>query len=92
MPVSASLAACRTAAVDSLAGCDFVEPAGGFYITLRIPHDEETSAMKLLSESHILVHPGYFYDIDPNHLVMTFIDDPASIRDAFGKVAKVCRV
>jgi hypothetical protein len=48
--------------------------------------------MRLLRDSHILVHPGYYYDIRPNHLVMTFIEDPLKIPSAFGKIAEVCRV
>jgi aspartate/methionine/tyrosine aminotransferase len=57
---------CRTAAVESLNGRSFVEPAGGFYITLPIDTEEEAAASRLLAESHILVHPGFFYDIPRN--------------------------
>lgn len=80
---------CRTTALEALEGCTFVEPRGGFYITLPIPGDEEKSAAKLLGEAHILVHPGYFYDIRPDHLVMTFIHDPAVIGEAFRKIATI---
>lgn len=82
---------CRRAALDALTGCAFVEPRGGFYITLPIPDDEEKTAEKLLSEAQILVHPGYFYDIRPGHLVMTFIHEPSVIAEAFGKIAISCR-
>ena len=66
-----------------------MEPRGGFYITLPIPDDEEKTAAKLLGEAHILVHPGYFYDIRPDHLVMTFIHEPSVIAEAFGKIATI---
>jgi alanine-synthesizing transaminase len=82
---------CRNAAVESLAGCDFTAPAGGFYVTLRVPHEEELAALRLLGESQILVHPGYFYDIAPNHLVMTFIQSPQNVRKAFTTIAELAR-
>ena len=82
---------CRNAAVESLAGCEFAPPAGGFYITLHLRQDEEQAAMRLLSESQILVHPGYFYDSAPDHLVMTFIQSPANVRKAFTTIAELGR-
>jgi len=78
---------CRTAAVEALTGCSFVEPHGGFYITLPVPTDEEEATRALLGGSHILVHPGYFYDIRPDHIVMTFIHEPEVITETFGKIA-----
>jgi len=85
------IAECRNAAVESLAGCDFVPPAGGFYVSLRLNHDEDEAAMRLLRDSQILVHPGYFYDIAPDHLVMTFIQSPENVRKAFTQIAELTR-
>jgi alanine-synthesizing transaminase len=82
---------CRSAALEGLKGVTFVEPRGGFYITLPIGHDEEDAAAALLEREGILVHPGYFYDIPPDHLVMTFIDDPASLRAHFEKIGREAR-
>jgi len=82
---------CRNTAVSNLRGCDFVPPAGGFYVTLRLRQDEEQAAMRLLGDSHILVHPGYFYDIAPDHLVMTFIQSPENVRIAFTRIAEMGR-
>jgi alanine-synthesizing transaminase len=82
---------CRNLAVDCLSGCDVVPPAGGFYITVRLSSEEEEAALKLLRDDSILVHPGYFYDITPNHLVMTFIQDPANLRKAYAAIAQICR-
>ncbi len=81
---------CRTAAVEGLAGTSFVHPRGGFYITISIDHDEEEAAATLLQRENILVHPGYFYDIAPDHLVMTFIDEPRELGAHFKKIARVC--
>jgi len=66
----------------------FVLPQGGFYITLPIATDEEAAAARLLQTDRILVHPGYFYDIAPEHLVMTFIDDPAFVKNHFETIAR----
>jgi len=85
------IATCRSIAMAALMGCSFVAPRGGFYITLPIPDDEEKSAARLLGESRILAHPGYFYDIRPDHLVMTFIHEPAVVGEAFRKIAEAAR-
>jgi alanine-synthesizing transaminase len=82
---------CRVQAIDGLRGVPFVPPHGGFYVTVPVGIDEEQAAASLLEEQGILVHPGYFYDIAPDHLVMTFIDDPGALRDHFEKIAKICR-
>jgi aspartate/methionine/tyrosine aminotransferase len=58
---------------------------------VRLSSEEEQAALKLLRNDSILVHPGYFYDIPPNHLVMTFIQDPANLRKAYGAIAQLCR-
>ncbi len=79
---------CRTAAIDGLKGMRFVEPRGGFYITIQTERDEEDAAHELLERDRILVHPGYFYDIEPNHLVTTFIGEPDSLGDHFGTISR----
>jgi alanine-synthesizing transaminase len=81
---------CRNAAIEGLEGIPFVPPRGGFYITVPIAHDEDNTAARLLEQDGILAHPGYFYDIAPNHLVMTFIDDPAQVRGHFERVREAC--
>jgi len=84
---------CRTAALDGLAELSgmFVEPSGGFYVTLKIAKDEEMAAETLLREAQILTHPGFFYDIKPDHLVMTFIHEPEIVRESFRKIARLSK-
>lgn len=56
-------------------GVDFTLPRGGFHLTLKVGGaevDEEALCIDLLRESGVLVHPGYFYDMAPAHLVLTF--------------------
>ena len=81
---------CRDAALHGLKGISFTPPRGTFYITIPISHDEEQAAASLLENHRILVHPGYFYDIAPDHLVMTFIDEPDLLSTHFAKIAGVC--
>jgi alanine-synthesizing transaminase len=67
--------------------CSYVKPQGGFYIALRLNAlDEEQTAKKILKENHLLVHPGYFYDMTPHHLVLSFVQKTETIRDAFPKL------
>ena len=87
----AQIADCRNLAVHCLAGCNFTPPAGGFYVTLSLSKDEEQVALSLLRDEQILVHPGYFYDITPHHLVMTFIQSPQNLRRAFTAIAELSR-
>jgi hypothetical protein len=70
--------------------CSFVEPAGGFYVTVGIGGiDEEAAAERLLRETHILVHPGHFYDIDPQHLVFSYVQEPEIIQATLPAVARI---
>ena len=61
----------------------FVKPEGGFFLTLRLAdkdHDEEEMALRLLKNHRVLVHPGYFYDMEGRHLVFSFVSRPATLR------------
>ena len=66
--------------------CRYTKPQGGFYVTLRLNGpDEEQTAQRLLREHHLLIHPGYFYDMAPHHLVMCFVQEPETINAFFPK-------
>ncbi len=61
--------------------CSFVRPQGGFYVTLRLHGiDEEEAAIHLLKKHHILVHPGYFYDMRQDHLILSFFQREEIVR------------
>jgi aspartate/methionine/tyrosine aminotransferase len=83
---------CRNTAVEMLCQCptlQLVPPSGGFYLAarvLRTDRDEEALVLDLLRESKVLVHPGYYYDIPPSHLVMTFIQEPQTLRDSLARL------
>ena len=69
---------CRQIAVTRLSQCPgvrFTLPRGGFHLTLKVGGaevDEEALCIHLVRERGVLVHPGYFYDMPPAHLVLTF--------------------
>jgi aspartate/methionine/tyrosine aminotransferase len=65
---------------------NYSAPDGGFYLTLRLQRDEEAAAEAILRRTHTLVHPGYFYDIEPHHLVLSFVSEPESMRRAFPRL------
>ncbi len=84
---------CWKLAESVLAGsphCSYVKPQGGFYVTLRLEGpDEEQAAETSLREDHLLVHPGYFYDMEPNHLVLSFVQERGIIRDSLPKLLEI---
>jgi aspartate/methionine/tyrosine aminotransferase len=80
---------CRDAALAGLRGLSFVAPRGGFYVTIPTNRDEGEAAAELLKHRHILTHPGYYYDIRPDHLVTTFIGDPVRLEGYFREIASV---
>lgn len=71
-----------------LISCRFVRPAGGFYVTVRLEGiDEEKASEALLRDDCLLVHPGYFYDMSPHHLVFSFVQHPELMQEYLPKLA-----
>ena len=67
----------------------YVRPDGGFTVTLKLEDlDEEQAAELILKENHLLVHPGYFYDMDPDHLILSFVQTTEIIREEFPKLVR----
>jgi aspartate/methionine/tyrosine aminotransferase len=67
----------------------FIRPEGGFYLTLALRKngmEEEAMACRLLEKKRILVHPGYFYDMEGRHLVLSFASRPEVLREALRTV------
>ncbi len=89
------IAQCHEKAMAGLAGLecslDFNRPQGGFYLTVPTHADEDEVAMALLGEHKILTHPGYYYDIEPNHLVMTIVNDPQTLAESFHNIARATK-
>jgi aspartate/methionine/tyrosine aminotransferase len=83
----------RDATLHALAGAPtlrFVPPPGGFYVAVRVTSpgsfDDEELALHLLRSTGCLVHPGFFYDLDPTHLVLSMVSDPAVSQPALGRL------
>ena len=75
--------------VESIGCCSYSKPGGGFYVTLKLKGvDEEKAAEKFLNENRILIHPGYFYDMKQDHLVLSFVQKPEMIRYALSALRK----
>ncbi len=67
----------------------FIAPEGGFYLTVRINDpkaDEEEVALNLLRRHSLLLHPGFFYDLEPPHLVLSFVSEPSLLQTAMEKL------
>jgi aspartate/methionine/tyrosine aminotransferase len=67
----------------------YVPPEGGFYLSLRIRDqevDEEDLILNLLETSHVLVHPGYFYEMRSPHLILTFTQEEPVLRTALNRI------
>lgn len=81
---------CRKAAIDALGSHLEHPPSGGFYLVVPYSRDieEDDLAIELLEEERVLVHPGYFYDIEGRHLVITFIQPPNIISDVLKRAAE----
>jgi aspartate/methionine/tyrosine aminotransferase len=67
--------------LDATDRCSYVKPDGGFYAALFLNGlDEEETAKYILKKNHILTHPGYFYDMEHEHLVFNFVKRPEILR------------
>ncbi|HZR46396.1 MAG TPA: pyridoxal phosphate-dependent aminotransferase, partial [Candidatus Manganitrophaceae bacterium] len=67
----------------------FIPPEGGFYMTIRMNDpkiDEEALALDLLRRERLLLHPGFFYDLEPAHLVLSFVSEPVSLNESLEKL------
>jgi len=88
---------CRDMAVRILSnqiGFRLIPPEGGFYLTVTLPGEERSEdqiVIDLLQNARTLVHPGYFYDIVPTHLVMTFIQDLDVLDSSLSRLCQQCR-
>lgn len=83
------IVALREAAGSILGSSGWVPPQGGFYgvIPCEREIEEDDLALEILGEDRVLVHPGYFYDIDGKHVVSSFVGAPDQVRTGLQAVA-----
>ena len=78
----------RQTAVTALGPVIETPPEGGFHLVVQFKRDidEEDLAIELLDSEHILVHPGYFYDIEGQHIVMSVVNQKTTLNDGMTRV------
>jgi alanine-synthesizing transaminase len=59
--------------------CEMLRADGGWYAVLRVPSimSEEDLVLSLLTESSVLVHPGYFFDFPRESFLVVSLLPPA---------------
>lgn len=77
-------------ALHALKSIQFTPADGGFYTALRLPDgwDDDQSAVALLREKRILVHPGHFYDLEEPYWVVSHIHPAQAMAEAIRRMAE----
>lgn len=67
-----------------------VPPRGGFHMVVPFNRDiaDDDLAMELLETERILVHPGYFYDVEGSHIVMATVSDEGTLQSVLPRVRR----
>jgi alanine-synthesizing transaminase len=66
-----------------------LEPEGGWSAVVRVPRvePEEQIVLRLLTQAHVLVHPGYFFDFEEEaFLVLSLLPDPKVFDEALSRI------
>lgn len=66
-----------------------IEPEGGWSVVIEVPETvgEEALVRRILDEDHVVVHPGYFFDIQQGaHIVVSLLPPPGEFADAMKRV------
>lgn len=66
-----------------------VPPEGGWSVVVQVPETigEEALALKVLHDTHVVVHPGFFFDFPRgSHIVMSLLPQPGLFATAVAKV------
>ena len=79
---------CRATMLEILGLAVPIPPSGGYYVVVPCDAEEEDLAITLLEEDHVLVHPGYFYDIKGHHLVFSFLHDADILNTVLPRIRK----
>lgn len=64
-------------------------PEGGWSVVVQVPSTigEEALVRDLLESDHVIVHPGYFFDLDRgDHLVISLLPEPVVMREALALI------
>ncbi|MBI2176944.1 MAG: pyridoxal phosphate-dependent aminotransferase [Candidatus Tectomicrobia bacterium] len=66
---------------------------GGWSQVIALPEgtDEEAFALRLLERENVLTHPGYFFDIEGAHLVVSLLTPPRELARGLAAAAALAR-
>jgi alanine-synthesizing transaminase len=84
-----NLATLRKTLADAPAA-SLLDVEGGWYATIRVPDttSDEERAVRLLEESEVFVHPGYFFDMHRGaHLVVSLLTPEATFAEGAARLA-----
>ena len=78
----------RNLAVTEFGDAMGARPQGGFYCVIPFGREieEEDLAIELINEEQVLVHPGYFYEVEGRHLVLSFVGKEERVGDAIRRM------
>jgi hypothetical protein len=90
-PVRDRVRANRALAAERVKGspATLLDAEGGWYAVLQVPATltEEERTLRLLEESDVLVHPGYFFDFPSEaYLVVSLLPAPTDLREGLQRV------
>ncbi len=74
--------------------CTLLDVEGGWYGILRVPNvrSDEEWALELLEKRGVYLFPGYFFDIEGCHLVVSLLTEPTLLDEAMrGMLAELGR-
>lgn len=84
--------ACLERLVPGAPAVTLLEPEGGWSAVLRVPatQAEEAIVLRLLTEAHVRVHPGFFFDFaDEAFLVVSLLPEPRVFERAIARVLAI---
>jgi hypothetical protein len=70
-------------------GCRVLEAEGGWYAVVQVPtiETEEALVLALLTQEHVLVHPGYFFDFPrESYLILSLLPPEARFAEGVARV------
>ena len=69
-----------------------IVPEGGWSVVIEVPETvgEEALVRRILDEAHVVVHPGYFFDIQRGaHIVVSLLPPPVVFEEAMTSVLDI---
>lgn len=88
--IRGNLATARQIAA-SYPACDLLPVEGGWSLIVRVParRSEEQLALDLLEQEHVLVHPGFFFDLPHEaFLVVSLLPSSDEFADGFARMLR----